>query len=81
MRSRGVRRPFVACRTCGYETEVNFDAWPDDIAVPSFVPRLVQPEGYPVRTLLICAAFWRLRKEKLLAIGQFQNGFAPAKTL
>ena len=35
MRSRGVRSLFATCLACG-STEVNVDAWPDDVPVPSF---------------------------------------------
>ena len=34
MRSRGVRSLFATCLACG-STEVNVDAWPDDVPVSS----------------------------------------------
>jgi hypothetical protein len=30
MRQNGVRGLFVTCSSCGYHSEVNVDAWPDD---------------------------------------------------
>jgi hypothetical protein len=36
MRHHGVRRLDVSCRACGHNTEINVDAWPDDVPVPSF---------------------------------------------
>ena len=33
MRQNGMRGLFVTCSTCGYHTEVNVDAWPDDVPV------------------------------------------------
>ena len=36
MRSLGVRSLFATCLTCGSKTEVNVDAWPNDVPVPSF---------------------------------------------
>ncbi len=36
MRSLGVRSLFATCLACGSKTEVNVDAWPDDVPVPSF---------------------------------------------
>jgi hypothetical protein len=38
MRQNGVCGLDVTCRGCGYRTEVNVDAWPDDVPVPSFGP-------------------------------------------
>jgi len=35
MRQNGVRGLFVTCSACGYHAEVNVDAWPDDVPVPS----------------------------------------------
>jgi hypothetical protein len=40
MRQNGVRGLDVTCRACGHHTEVNVDAWPDDVTVPSFGPRM-----------------------------------------
>ena len=40
MRSLGVRSLFATCLACGHKTEVSVDAWPDDVAVPSFGPRM-----------------------------------------
>ena len=40
MRQNGVRGLFVTRSACGYHTEINVDAWPDDISVPSFGPRM-----------------------------------------
>jgi hypothetical protein len=40
MRQNGVRGLFVTCLHCGYHTEVNVDAHPDDVTVPSFGPRM-----------------------------------------
>src|SRR5260370_40002417 len=40
MRSLGVRRLFATCLTCHLETTINVDAWPDDVEVPSFGPRM-----------------------------------------
>ena len=36
MRRNGVRGLDVTCSACGHHTEVNVDAWPDDVPVPSF---------------------------------------------
>jgi hypothetical protein len=40
MRQNGVRGLSVTCRHCDHKTEVNVDAWPDDVPVPSFGPRM-----------------------------------------
>jgi hypothetical protein len=40
MRQNGVRGLFVTCSACGHHTEVNVDAWPDGVPVPSFGPRM-----------------------------------------
>jgi len=40
MRRNGVRGLYVTCSACGHHTEVNVDAWPDDVPVPSFGPRM-----------------------------------------
>jgi hypothetical protein len=40
MRQNGVRGLDVTCAACGYRTEVNVDAFPDDVTVPSFGQRM-----------------------------------------
>jgi hypothetical protein len=40
MRRNGVRGLFVTCLHCGHHTEVNVDAWPDHVPVPSFGSRM-----------------------------------------
>jgi hypothetical protein len=40
MRRNGVRGLYVTCGSCGRHTEVNVDAWPDDVPVPSLGPRM-----------------------------------------
>jgi hypothetical protein len=40
MRRNGVRGLFVTRTACGRTSEVNVDAWPDDVPVPSFGPRM-----------------------------------------
>jgi hypothetical protein len=40
MRSLGLRSLFATCLACGHKTKVNVDAWPDDVPVPSFGPRM-----------------------------------------
>ncbi len=40
MRQNGVRGLFVTRSACGYHTEINVDAWPDDI---SQLPAIVKP--------------------------------------
>jgi hypothetical protein len=40
MRQNGVRGLFVTCGSCCYHSEINVDAWPDDVPVPSFGPRM-----------------------------------------
>jgi hypothetical protein len=40
MRRNGVRGLDVTCLHCGHHTEVNVDAHPDDVPVPSFGPRM-----------------------------------------
>jgi hypothetical protein len=40
MRQNGVRGLDVTYQHCGYHTEVNVDAWSDDVTVPSFGPRM-----------------------------------------
>lgn len=42
MRQNGVRGLFTTCLACGHYAEVNMDAWPDNIRVPSFGPRMRQ---------------------------------------
>jgi hypothetical protein len=38
MRQNGVRGLDVTCLHCGHRTQVNMDAYSDDIPVPSFGP-------------------------------------------
>jgi hypothetical protein len=40
MRQNGVRGLFVTCQACGCHSEINVDAWPDHVTVPSFGPRM-----------------------------------------
>jgi hypothetical protein len=40
MRSLGPRDLDVTSKACGYWTTVNVDAFPDDVGVPSFGPRM-----------------------------------------
>jgi len=40
MRQNGGRGLFITCLHCGYHTEVNVDAHPDHVTVPSFGPRM-----------------------------------------
>ena len=40
MRQNGVRGLDATCLHCGHRTQVNMDAHPDDIPVPSFGPRM-----------------------------------------
>ena len=40
MRKNGVRGLIVTFLHCGHHTGVNVDAWPDDVPVPSFGPRM-----------------------------------------
>ncbi len=40
MRSLGPRSLDVTCTACGYHTTFNVDAWPDEVLVPSFGPRM-----------------------------------------
>jgi hypothetical protein len=41
MRNRhGVHELFVTCSACGSYAKVNVDAWPDDLPVLSFSPRM-----------------------------------------
>jgi hypothetical protein len=40
MRSLGARSLDVTCKKCGYRTEVNLEAFPDDVTVPSLGPRM-----------------------------------------
>jgi hypothetical protein len=40
MRRNGVRGLDVTRQHCGYHTEVNVDAHPDHVTVPSFGPRM-----------------------------------------
>jgi hypothetical protein len=41
MRELGVRSLFVSCWQCHHQAVVSADAWPDDIPVPIFGPRMV----------------------------------------
>ena len=40
MRQNGVRGLFVTCGACCYTTSINLDAWPCNVLVPSFGPRM-----------------------------------------
>jgi hypothetical protein len=41
MRGHGVRSLAVACLACHHVTVLSADPWPDDVAVPTFGPRMV----------------------------------------
>src|ERR1700733_2878934 len=41
MRELGVRSLDVMCSACRHEVVLNVDAWPDDMPVPAFGPRMV----------------------------------------
>jgi hypothetical protein len=40
MRRNGVRGLCVTCQHCEHKTKLNVDAWPDDVPVPWFGPRM-----------------------------------------
>ncbi len=40
MRDNGVRCLFVTCNKCSHEADVNVDAYPGDLTVPSFEERM-----------------------------------------
>jgi ribosomal protein S27AE len=40
MRSLGPHSLDVTCGACGYHTTFNVDAWPDEVLVQSFEPRM-----------------------------------------
>ena len=40
MGQNGVRGFDITCQHCAYHTKVKVDAWPDDVSVPSFGPRI-----------------------------------------
>jgi hypothetical protein len=41
MRKLGVRSLAVYCWNCHHQVVVSADGWPDDVAVPTFGPRMV----------------------------------------
>jgi hypothetical protein len=45
MRSLGPRDLDVTCKACGHRQIVNVDAWPDDVTVLSFGPRMSVGDG------------------------------------
>jgi hypothetical protein len=42
MRENGVRSLFIYCTCCHHSAELNADAYPDDLPVPCFCPRMVR---------------------------------------
>jgi hypothetical protein len=41
MRALGVRSLSVSCWSCHHDAVLGVDAWPDNVPVPSFGPRMV----------------------------------------
>jgi hypothetical protein len=41
MRDNGARSLFVSCWNCHHRAVLSADAWPDDLPVPTFGPRMV----------------------------------------
>jgi hypothetical protein len=41
MRELGVRSLFVSCWQCHHQAVISAECWPDDVAVPTFGPRMV----------------------------------------
>jgi hypothetical protein len=41
MRQHGIRSLAVACSICHHEAVLSAEPWPDDVAVPTFGPRMV----------------------------------------
>jgi hypothetical protein len=50
MRELGVRSLDVSCCNCHHQAVLSADRWPDDVAVPTFGPRMVLRQLTPGRT-------------------------------